>query len=166
MQPAKRRFQLTVDSDSVFITRPEKGAKSRVTLSNLDDEALQQIARGIVDSGLAPAFRQALDEHDDDRSCPIQTTGQLYAFYLGLPKAMSTEEENRLKTMVGSYASSCTIMQGEGTFETNTEHTYVIQLTLPDLNEAAAFAATLRKAFDQKGVGFIRLGTYFRSVDT
>jgi|GEM_PF-1541831 len=56
------KFQLTVDSDSILISQVPDKNKSRVILTNLEEEELLQIAQSIIDANLQNKFIEILQE--------------------------------------------------------------------------------------------------------
>lgn len=55
------RFQLTIDTDSAFISKSPQGNKTRVTLTNLDEESLKQLAKSIEDANLSGKLIELLN---------------------------------------------------------------------------------------------------------
>lgn len=49
---SSKKFQLTIDSDSVLISQAPNKEKSRITLANLDELSIKQLAKSIEDAGI------------------------------------------------------------------------------------------------------------------
>lgn len=161
MKQNKYRFQITVDSDSIFISKSTDSNKSRVTLSNLDHNAMAQLAKSIIDSDLIIPFEGVLETTTKPESAPAK----FYSFYLGFDNPLQDLDHNKLNKVLLSFSPSYTLINAEGTFEETNEHTIIIQIGLNDKESAEKCAEILIETFDQKAVGFICLGEYFRVLN-
>ncbi len=56
------KFQINIDTDSIFISQAPETAQSRVVLSNLGKVQLHQLAKSIIDANLEDSFKKILDE--------------------------------------------------------------------------------------------------------
>jgi len=59
------KFQISIDTDSIFISQAPNTAQSRVILSNLGNAQLHQLAKSIVDANLEDSFQKILDQKTD-----------------------------------------------------------------------------------------------------
>jgi len=57
---SNKRFQISLDADTVLISQAPDNTKSRVILANLDQNSLKQLARSIVNSGLDREFSELM----------------------------------------------------------------------------------------------------------
>lgn len=62
MKKTNTRFQLSVDTDSVFISQAPDSKKSRVILTNLEHQQLHNIAKSIIDAELKDQLIEILEE--------------------------------------------------------------------------------------------------------
>lgn len=152
------RFQITLDSDSVFVSRSQDGRKSRVTLSNLDEDALNQLAKSISDSELQEPFQKALEKASPE----TENHKKLYAFYLGLESPLQMKDKNNLTKILTTFSPSYTLLQADGVFNEGSEHTTIIHIGLVSEELAHKCAERLRVAFEQEAVGLVCLGSYTR----
>ena len=56
------KFQISIDTDSIFISQAPNTAQSRVVLSNLGNAQLHQLAKSIIDANLEESFKKILEE--------------------------------------------------------------------------------------------------------
>ncbi|MFA5669863.1 MAG: hypothetical protein WC967_11505 [Balneolaceae bacterium] len=59
-----KRFQLSIDTNSVFISQAPNSARSRVLLSNVSEDQLKNIARKIFDAGLEKELIELLRDEE------------------------------------------------------------------------------------------------------
>lgn len=59
---SSKKFQLTIDSDSVLISQAPNKAKSRITLANLDEPSIRQLAKSIEDAGITKELIKLLEQ--------------------------------------------------------------------------------------------------------
>nr|BDD47190.1 hypothetical protein 1 [Balneolaceae bacterium] len=59
------KFQISIDTDSIFISQAPNTDQSRVVLSNLGNTQLHQLAKSIIDANLAESFQSILEEKTD-----------------------------------------------------------------------------------------------------
>lgn len=62
---ADDKFQISIDTDSIFISQAPNTDQSRVVLSNLGNAQLHQLAKSIIDANLTESFQNILAEKSD-----------------------------------------------------------------------------------------------------
>ena len=58
------RFQISIDTDSIFISQAPNSQNSRIILANLKEKQLDQLAQSIKDANLTDKFIKALQDDD------------------------------------------------------------------------------------------------------
>ncbi|MCH8569461.1 MAG: hypothetical protein LAT67_14395 [Balneolales bacterium] len=161
------RFQISLDSDSVCITQAPNDKKSRITITNLDKQALQQLATSIIHAELEEDFLQLLQKNTGSSDKPAEkkapdSTRYLYTLFIGFANALDEDEMDELKTILSGFSDGFTIMNGEGYFMEKQEKTLVIQLATQDPEIPYLCADRLKKRFKQNSIGLVKVNEYER----
>lgn len=156
-----KRFQIKLDSDSIFISQSPDSKKSRVILADLDQRAFEQLAVSIDDAGLAEDMIRQLSA----MRYTEQVSRTLYTLYLGLDAPPSADTMDKIRKCVGSFTESYTMTEGIGVFRKEQEHTQLIQVAVQNPDLAYRCADALRREFGQKAVGLTEGSAYERVVD-
>ena len=156
------RFQLTLDTDSVFISPAPDSKKSRVVLSNLDQLALEQLTKSLIDTTeLGEHFLNYLAEkiYTD----PVKR--QLYTLYMGSDSGLTDQLKNEIKECIAHLVDSYTLSMATGYFKGNQETAILIQIAVQNDHIAYQCADALRKKFGQEAIGMLIEGDYQRVIN-
>ena len=155
------RFQITLDTDSVFISPAPDSKKSRVVLSHLDQAALEQMGKSLIDADLGKQFLNyvAGQIYTD----PVKR--QLYTLYMGSDSGLTEQVKEEIKECIAPYTDSYTISQAAGYFKGREEIAILIQIAVQNDHIAYQCADALRKKFGQEAVGMLIEGDYRRITE-
>ena len=155
------RFQITIDTDSIFISPAPEDKKSRVVLSNLDQSGFEQMINSLLDSDLGMVF---LDRLAEKIYCD-PAKRQLYTLYMGSDSALTEQKKDELKKCITPNTDSYTISQAVGYFKGKEEKAILIQIATTGDHIAYQCAEALRKKFRQEAVGMLIEGDYQRVIN-
>jgi len=155
------RFQITLDTDTVFISTAPDSKKSRVVLSNLDQAGFEQLIKSQIDTGLGLLFLNCLANQIYTE--PVKR--QLYTLYMGIDTGLTDQLKKEIKECIAPFVDSYTISQATGYFKGKEEKAILIQIATPDDHIAYQCADALRNKFRQEAVGILIEGDYRRVIE-
>jgi len=155
------KFQLTVDTDSIFISQAPGKKKSRVILTNLENEGLKQIAKSVIDAGLSQELIELLA--DDIYTEPVEI--RMFTLYFGLEQPPTKALKDEVQQIVSSHCDAFTLFDANGYFKNEKVHTLLIQIGAQNHEVAYKCAEELRANFDKEGVGVMESSNYKRLIE-
>lgn len=93
---------------------------------------------------------------------------KLFTLYIGTaPRSSASPPVDipRLQELLGAAFPSFTLLQAEGVFRGQSERTFVVKVTAPDVIALLEEVAKLRQEFDQDGIGIEHEGNYHRVTE-
>lgn len=153
-------FQLTVDSDSIFISQAPGSKKSRATITEINHNGLEQIAKSIIDADLGEKLIELLADHLYTE--PV--TRNMFILYVGFDEKPDASTKEEIRNIVRAYSESFTLLDADGYYKDQKEHTLLVHLGVQNHQIAYQCAEELRKTFNQDGVGVIESSEYKRVV--
>ena len=155
------RFQIIIDSDSVFISPAPDAKKSRVILSNLDRAAFEQLAKSLLDADLGKSFLN----HLANQIYTDPKKRKLYTLYMGTDSGLTDQIKDEIKECIVPFVDSFTISEATGFFKGKEEKAVLIQIATVDDRVAYQCADKLRNKFGQEAIGILIEGAYQRVIE-
>lgn len=101
------------------------------------------------------------------KSLNPESRPEMYVLFIGLDASTTRQSQKAtILSITEAHFESFTIVEGDGCFRGAHEHAFLVYVATQSEQLVVNLAEDIRSSLNQEGVGYVKLGTYNRVIES